>query len=101
LLVNGTPPSAVPAILQSTSAHMIGAEVEELPSVNFVQECHVVVKKLNEMLAVYKLGVAELWTLVLTDGTNRRQMALQNLAIAVKSGTQHGRRTGRKKQFLC
>ncbi len=36
LLVNGTTPSVVPAILQSTSAHMIGSEVEELPSVNFV-----------------------------------------------------------------
>jgi hypothetical protein len=75
-----------PAILQSTSAHMIGSEVEELPSVNFVQECCVVVQNLNEMLAVYKLGVAESWTQVFTDGTNRRQMALQNLAIAVKSG---------------
>jgi hypothetical protein len=51
LLVNGTPPSAVPAILQSTSAHIIGSEVEELPSVNFVQECCVVVQNLNEMLA--------------------------------------------------
>jgi hypothetical protein len=38
------------------------------------------------MLAAYKLGAAELWTQVFTDRTNRRQMALQNLAIAVKSG---------------
>jgi hypothetical protein len=86
LLVNGTPPSAVPAILQSTSAHMIGSEVEQLPSVNFIRECRVVVKKLNEMLAAYKLGAAESCTQVFTDGTHRRQTALQNLAMAVKSG---------------
>jgi hypothetical protein len=38
------------------------------------------------MLAAYKLGAAELWTQVFTDGANCRQTALQNLAIAVKSG---------------
>ncbi len=37
------------------------------------------------MLAAYKLGADELWT-QFTDGSNCRQTALQNLAIAVKSG---------------
>jgi hypothetical protein len=43
LLVNGTPPSAIPANLQSTSAVLRGCEAEELPSINFVRQCRVVV----------------------------------------------------------
>lgn len=50
------------------------------------EEPNVVVQTLNEMLAACKLGVVESWTQVFTDGTNRKQTALQNLAIAVKSG---------------
>ena len=37
LLVNGTPTSAMPAIIQTMSAAMIGQEVTQLPCINFVR----------------------------------------------------------------
>ena len=47
LHVNGTPPSAVPANIQTISAAMTGQEVTELPCVNFVRQCRVVVQNMN------------------------------------------------------
>ena len=47
LLVNGTPPSAVPDNIQMMSAAMTGQEVTELPCINFVRQCRVVVQDLN------------------------------------------------------
>ena len=38
MLVNGTPPSAVPANIQSLCAILNGAEAEELSSIDFFQE---------------------------------------------------------------
>ena len=53
LLVNGTPPSAVPANIQTMSAALLGSEVGELPSVDYVRKCRVVVQNINEMLAAF------------------------------------------------
>ena len=49
MLVNGTPPSAVPANIQSLCAILNGAEAEELPSIDFVRKCRTVVENLNLM----------------------------------------------------
>lgn len=83
LLVNGTPPSAVPANIQTASAAFTGAEASELPSVNFVRQCRTVVQNLNETLAALRLGNASTWHQLFTDGTTRRQIAFQNLVIAL------------------
>jgi len=83
LLVNGTPPSAVPANIQTTSAAFTGAEASELPSVNFVRQCRTVLQNINETLAALRLGNADSWHQLFTDGTTRRQIAFQNLVIAL------------------
>ena len=83
LLVNGTPPSAVPANIQTTSAAFTGAEASELPSVNFVRQCRTVLQNINETLAALRLGNADTWHQLFTDGTTRRQVAFQNLVIAL------------------
>ena len=83
LLVNGTHPSAVPANIQTTCAAFTGAEAKELPSANFVRECRVVLQNLNETLSAFRLGNADTWHQVFTDGTTRRQIAFQNLVIAL------------------
>ena len=82
-LVNGTPPSAVPANLQSASAAFTGAEAKELPSVNFVRQCRTVCENLNLMFAGFRLGNARKWHEIFTDGTERRQVAMQNLVIGI------------------
>ena len=86
LLINGTPPSAVPKNMKSFSARLEGHDESEMPSVNFVRQCRVVVQNLNEMLAAYRLGLAEKWVELFTDGTARRQVAFQNLVIGLMNG---------------
>ena len=83
MLVNGTPPTAVPANLQSTQAAFVGIEAKELPSVNFVRQCRTVLQNLNETLSALRLGRAENWYQLFTDGTSRRQIAFQNMVIAL------------------
>ena len=58
MLVNGTNPRAVPANIQTYCAAFTGVEAEELPSVNFVCECRVVLQNLNETLSAFFLGNA-------------------------------------------
>ena len=83
MLVNGTPPTAVPQNLQSASVAFTGVAAAELPSVNFVRECRVVLQNLNETLSAFRLGNAKTWHQAFTDGTTRRQIAFQNLVIAL------------------
>ena len=59
LLLNGTPPSAVPANIQTMSSAMTGQEVTEMPCINFVRQCRVVVQNLNSTLAALWLGEAD------------------------------------------
>ena len=84
LLVNGTPPSAVPANIQTASAAFTGAEASDLPSLRFVRQCRTVLQNLNETLAALRLGNASIWRQFFTDGTTRRQIAFQNLVIALR-----------------
>ena len=81
--VNGMPPSAVPGNIQTMSASMTGQEVTELPCINFVRQCCVVVQNLNSTLAALRLVEADEWHQLFTNGTSQRKIAFQNLAIAV------------------
>ena len=81
--MNGTPPSSVLANIQTMSAAMTGQEVTELPCINFVRKCRVVVQNMNLTLAALRLGEADEWHQLFTDGTSRRKIAFQNLVIAL------------------
>ena len=83
LLVNGTPPSAVPANIQTMSAVMNGAESHEMPSVTFVRQCRTVLQNMNKTLSALRLGNTKTWHQLFTDGTSRRQITFQNLVIAL------------------
>ena len=83
-LVNGTRPSVVAKNIQSASAFFTGEETTEAPPcVNFIRECRTVLQNMNETLAALRLGKAESWHQLFTDGTSRRQIAFQNLVIAL------------------
>ena len=81
LLLNGTPPSAVPANIKTMSAAMTGQEVTDMPCIKFMRKCCVVVQNLNSNLAAMRLGEADEWHQLLTYGTSRRQISFQNLVI--------------------
>ena len=83
MLVNGTHPTAVPANIQSSCALFTGVEATELPCINFVRQCRVVLQNLNDTLSAFQLGNADSWHQVFTDGTTRRQIVFQNIVIAL------------------
>ena len=85
MLVSGTPPASVPRIMQTMSFGLLDKEAKEVPSMNFVRECRPVAQNLNEMLVAFALGSAPLWKQLHTDGTGRRQTAMQNLIIRAKT----------------
>ena len=76
LLINGTVPTAVPSTIQSIYETLYDEPPEELPSVNFVCECRVVVEIIGETMVAIKLGHAEIWDQLWTDSTTRRQIPL-------------------------
>ena len=81
ILVNGKPSSAVPANIQTVSVEFTGTAACEIPSVEFVSKCQVVLQIVNETLSAFILGNAETWNQLFKDGTSRRQISLQNLVI--------------------
>ena len=84
-LVNGTPPSSVPANIISHVAIMNPEiKVKEVPSINFVRKCRTILRIVGETLAAYRLGKANDWQQLFSDGTSRRQSAIQNLIIGIK-----------------
>ena len=83
LLVNGTPPSDVAANIQTMSDTMTGREVNELPCIEFLRQCCVVVNNMHSTIAALRLGDVDECNQIFTDGTSRRQIAFQNLVIAV------------------
>ena len=83
ILVNGTHPTAVPANIQSSCALFTRVESTELPCVNIVRQCGLVLQNLNKTLSVFRLGNADSWHQVFTDGTTRRQIAFRNLVIVL------------------
>ena len=81
--MNGTHPSAVPDNIQTSCAAFTGVEADKLPSVNFVRECQIVLQNLNKTLSALRLVSADTWHEVFTDGTERRQIAMQNLVVTL------------------
>mmetsp|Transcript_13403 Transcript_13403/g.29103 ORF Transcript_13403/g.29103 Transcript_13403/m.29103 type:complete len:910 (+) Transcript_13403:516-3245(+) len=83
-LANGTPPASIPANIASHAAIITpGAKVVELPSLDFVRRCRPALRVLCETLAAYRLDTAKEWEQLFTDGTGRRQVALQNLVLSI------------------
>ena len=83
LLINGTAPTAVPSTIQSIYETLYDESPEELPSVNFVRECRVVVEIIGETMVAIKLGRAEIWDQLWTDSTTRRQIPFTALIIGI------------------
>ena len=59
--------------------------VIKLPSVRFVRMCRTVVQVLGETMVAIRLGRANFWQQLFTDGTSRRQTSFQNIVIGLKS----------------
>ena len=58
--------------------------VKVVPSVSWIRRCRTILRIIGETLASYRLAKAEDWKQLFTDGTSRRQSAIQNLIIGIK-----------------
>ena len=84
MLVNGTPPSAIPLNIKSQAALTTpGVIIEDLPGLGYVRNCRTILRVIGETLTAYRLGKQAEWQQLFTDGTSRRQIALQNLIISI------------------
>ena len=83
LLINGTPPSAIPANIQTMYVTLYGKEPEELSSVNFVRECRVIVEVIGETMTAIKLAQAPTWMQLFTDATTCRKIPFTALIIGI------------------
>lgn len=83
LLVNGTPPTAIPGNIAAMYETLYGKEAVEVPSVNFCHNCRMVVQVIGETMTALKLTKAEKWNQIFTDATTRRQISFQALLVGV------------------
>mmetsp|Transcript_3886 Transcript_3886/g.10150 ORF Transcript_3886/g.10150 Transcript_3886/m.10150 type:complete len:291 (+) Transcript_3886:4227-5099(+) len=67
-LVNGTPPSAIPANILSQDRLMTGRDGQQPPSVGFCRDMRVVLRILTETLAAYQLAKQGQWKQLFSDG---------------------------------
>ncbi len=85
-LVAGTPPSAIPQIIQTFCKTLLWEKPKELPSVNFIRECRVIVKVIGKTIVVIKLANVPKWDQLWFDGTTRRQIPFGALIIGMLAG---------------
>ena len=84
-LVNGTPPTSVNSnivsFIQRFSPQTI---IKELPSIWTIRRGRTVLLVIVQTLAAYRLARAKKWGQLHTDGTGRRQIALQDLVLSIE-----------------
>ena len=84
-LVNGTPPSAVNKnIVIHVRRFSPQCVIRELPSIWTIRRARSVLLVIVQTLAAYRLGRANKWGQVFTDGSARRQESFQNLVISIE-----------------
>jgi hypothetical protein len=83
LLINGTAPSAVPTNIQTIYEALYNEQPEELPSVNFVRECRVIVEVMCETMAAIKIASSLEWGQLWTDATTKRQIPFTVLIVGL------------------
>ena len=82
-LVNGTPPPSVNAnILSFIRCFSPITSIKEQPSIWTIRCRRTVLLVVLETLATYWLAKAKRWGQMFTDGSGRRQTAMQDLALA-------------------
>ena len=81
---NRHPPSSVPANIMSHIS-ILNPEIiiKEVPSVSYIFRCRTILRIVGKTLASFRLAKAEDWKKLCTDGTSRRQSAIQTLIIGI------------------
>ena len=83
LLVNGSPPSAIPVSIATLFSALYGEEPKKIPSLNFVRQCRVLVQIISETITAMKLAACPNWAEIFFDATTRRQVPFSAVVISL------------------
>ena len=81
LLVNGSPPSAIPSSIGTLTATLYGKEPKKLASLNFVRQCRVLVQIIGETFTAMMLAVCSNWAEIFFDSTTHQQVPFTAIVI--------------------
>lgn len=87
LLVNGSPPSAIPSTIGTLFAALYGEEPKHIPSVSYVRQCRVLVQIVSETITAMKLAVCTTWAEIFFDATTCRQVPFSAVVISLMGDT--------------
>ena len=82
-LVNGTPPTAIPANIASDASYLVPFLKVKVPTVDLCRRMRGELRIVTETLAAYRIAKAQNWRQLFTDGTSRRQTTLLTSIIAI------------------
>lgn len=85
LLIHGTPPSAIPMNIRTIYTTLYNEQPDEIPSINYVRQCRIVIEVIGKMMAAMKLAQAPSWDQLWTDATTRRQIPFTTLIIGLRA----------------
>ena len=83
LLVNGSPPSAIPSSIGTLTATLYGEEPKKLPSLNYVRQCRVLIQVIGERITAMKLAACPNWAEIFFDSTTRRQVPFTAIVVSL------------------
>jgi hypothetical protein len=83
LLVNGSPPSAIPSSIGTLTATLYGDDPKKLPSLNYVRQCRVLVQIIGETITAMKLAACPNWAQIFFDSTTRRQIPFTAVVVSL------------------
>ncbi len=90
MLSHWTPPSCISAniltVAESLHPSVKATVVSALPSLPFIRGCQSILVVVTKAIAAYQLARADSYHQLFSDGTSRRQTAIQNVVISVLTG---------------
>jgi hypothetical protein len=83
LLVNGSPPSAIPSSIGTLFAMLYGKEPKKIPSLPYVCQCCVLIQIISETITAMKLDVCPTCAEIFFDATTQRQVPFLAFVISL------------------
>jgi hypothetical protein len=83
LLVNRSPPLAIPSSIGCLFAALYGEEPKKIPSLNYVRQCQVLIQIISETITAMKLAICPNWAEIFFDATTHRQVPFSAVVISL------------------
>ena len=87
LLVNGSPPSAIPSTIGTLFAMLYSEEPTSIPSLDYVRQCRVLVQIVSETITAMKLSICTNWAEICEsalEGTTHQLQQYGHIGIAMQ-----------------